>query len=212
MRTTTSAPRPHAGRRRCAAILLGWFPAVAGVPATAGAEPTEPAADSSAAESQLALYEETHPYLYDEFSAGEGGTGGIDELEEIERPEVAIADTVRFDVPFAFVRGHTNALEDRIGLRLGTGFTTLGAWATGAGGDPYGASYDFDLMSAWTLVGRGTADTGVLVATVEYRDAFTDDPASALGGRAWNADQPGQRLQRPRVGPARRLLAAAVLR
>ena len=53
--------------------------------------------------------------------------------------------------------------------------------ASGAG-DPNGAAGDFDLVSAWTLVGRGTPNTGVLVASVEYRNAYTDQPPSALGG------------------------------
>ena len=33
---------------------------------------------------------ESQPYLYDEFSPGEGGTSGIDDLDEIDRPETPI--------------------------------------------------------------------------------------------------------------------------
>jgi hypothetical protein len=124
---------------------------------------------------------ESQPYLYDEFSPGEGGTSGIDDLVEIDRPETPITDTIRFDTPFAFARRKFDALDEKIGLRLGVAFTALGMQASGAG-DPNGAAGDFDLVSAWTLVGRGTPNPGVLVASVEYRNAYTDQPPSALGG------------------------------
>ncbi len=125
-------------------------------------------------------YEKSHPYLYDEFSPGEGGTSGIDDLDEIDRPEYSIGDTARFDSPLGFVRNKFDALYDKTGLRLGVAFTALGAWTSGAG-DPNGAAGDLDLLSAWTLVGRGTPNTGVLVATAEYRNELSDQPPSALG-------------------------------
>jgi porin len=126
-------------------------------------------------------YRESHPYLYDQFSPGELGTSGIDELEEIDRPETAVVDTRKLDSPLSYLRGKLDTLADKTGLRLGLAFTALGTQASGAG-DPSGAAGDLDLLSAWTLVGRGTPNTGVLVATAEYRGALgTDDPPSALG-------------------------------
>ena len=149
--------------------------------AAIGAASAQQVADHSSAPAQLYVdYQKTHPYLYDEFSAGETSTSGIDDLDEIDRPEISIGDTARFDSPLGFVRNKFDALYDKTGLRLGVAFTALGAWTSGAG-DPNGAAGDLDLLSAWTLVGRGTANTGVLVATAEYRNAITDQPPSALG-------------------------------
>jgi hypothetical protein len=105
------------------------------------------------------------PYLYDQFSPGEGATSAIDDLIEIDRPETPITDTATFDTPFAFARRQFDALNEKTGLRLGIAFTALGAQASGAG-DPGGAAGDFDLVSAWTLLGRGTPNTGILVASV----------------------------------------------
>ena len=65
-------------------------------------------------------------------------------------------------------------------MRLGFAATALGLTANGAD-DPSGSAYDLDFMSAWTLVGRGTPDTGVLVVTGEFRDQMGSDPASAVG-------------------------------
>jgi porin len=151
--------------------------------ATAATASAQSTTDLSADAAQVYRdYEKSHPYLYDKFSPGEGGTSGIDDLDEIDRPETPIRDTKTLDMPFAWARSRFDALHENTGLRLGVAFTALGAWASGAG-DPSGASYDLDLLSAWTLVGRGTPNTGTLVATVEYRDAIGDDPASSLGSQ-----------------------------
>jgi len=144
-----------------------------------GAALAQSTADRSKEEESL-LYQKLHPYLYDEFSPGEGSTSGIDELKQIDKPEIPIGDTTKLDAPLAFARRAFDTLDEQTGLRLGVAFTALGAWASGES-DPSGASYDLDLLSAWTLVGRGTPNTGVLVATAEYRNAFTDEPPSALG-------------------------------
>ncbi len=124
----------------------------------------------------------THPYLNDEFSPGEGSESGIDDLEQIERPETPILDSDGFDGPLSWVRGKFDTLHARTGLRLGVAYTALGMAANGAN-DPNGAAHDLDLMSAWTLVGRDTPNTGVLVTTAEYRDEIGDDPASSVGPR-----------------------------
>jgi porin len=42
-------------------------------------------------------------------------------------------------------------------------------------------NHDLDVISSWTLIGRGTDDTGRLVATVEYRDKMGTQPPSVLG-------------------------------
>jgi len=190
---TTVALHANAFVHVCCAMLLRSALAVACALATAGAAPAQPTTDVST-DTDLSTntatntaqlyhdYQKSHPYLYDHFSPGEGGTSGIDDLDEIDRPETPITDTKTLDIPFAWARSKFDALHENTGLRLGVAFTALGAWASGAG-DPSGASYDLDLLSSWTLVGRGTPNTGTLVATVEYRDAIGDDPASSLGGQ-----------------------------
>jgi hypothetical protein len=160
----------------CTAVLLASSLASA-APDTAAAQTSEPVS----AEVQLQrAYFETHPYLNDEFSPGEGTESGIDDLDQIGRPETPILDTDGFDGPLSYVRGKFDALHERTGLRLGVAYTALGMAANGAN-DPNGAAHDLDLMSAWTLVGRNTPNTGVLVTTAEYRDKIGNDPASSIG-------------------------------
>jgi porin len=156
--------------------------AAACVAANIGTALAQSASDPSEENAQLYRdYRKSHPYLYDAFSAGADGTSGIDELDEISRPEIPVADTAKFDSPLSFARGKFDALYAKTGLRLGVAYTALGAWASGEG-KTNGAAGDLDLMSAWTLLGRGTPNTGELVATVEYRHEITDQPPSALGG------------------------------
>jgi len=166
--------------RLWAPFRLGYLAAAAYLLGAVGAALAQSTDDRAKEEDESRLYRETHPYLYDEFSPGEGGTSGIDDLKQIDKPEVSIADTAKLDAPLAFARRGFDSLYEQTGLRLGVAFTALGAWASGES-DPSGASYDLDLLSAWTLVGRGTPNIGVLVATAEYRNAFTDEPPSALG-------------------------------
>ena len=47
----------------------------------------------------------------------------------------------------------------------------------------YGAAGDLDLMSSWTLIGRGTKDTGRFVFTGEYRYQIGSQPPSRIGGQ-----------------------------
>jgi porin len=158
----------------CAANCIGW-----GLSATAE-EPADPPAEAVVPESEYEAYAESHPYLNDEFSPGEGGESGIDELERLAEPETSILDAVDYPGLSGLVRGRFDSLYRDTGLRLGLAATALGLTANGAD-DPHGSAYDLDFMSAWTLVGRGTPDTGVLVATAEFRDRMGSDPASAVG-------------------------------
>lgn len=142
--------------------------------------PLASAAAEEPTEAESKAYAESHPYLNDEFSPGEGGESGIDELERLEEPETPILDTGGFDGPSSFLRSKFDQIYKNTGLRLGFASTALGLSANGAG-DPSGSAYDLDFMSSWTLVGRDTPDTGVLVATGEFRDRMGSDPASAVG-------------------------------
>jgi hypothetical protein len=130
--------------------------------------------------SAFEAYAESHPYLNDEFSAGEGSESGIDELYKLTRPETPVLESDDFRGPSGLARREFDSLYQQTGLRLGFAATALGISANGAD-DPSGSAYDLDFMSAWTLVGRNTPDTGVLVATTEFRDRIGSDPASAVG-------------------------------
>ena len=148
----------------CAAICLGCV----------GSAAADPPAEAATPKSEFAAYAESHPYLNDEFSAGEGSESGIDELERLQEPETPLLDPA--DVhpgPSGWARGKFDSLYRETGLRLGFAATALGLWANGTG-DPDGSAYDIDFMSAWTLVGRGTPDSGVLVVTGEFRDAMEE--------------------------------------
>ena len=163
----------------CALAVIGSSIASAAPSADTAAPATEA---TTREQQQQRAYNASHPYLNDEFSPGEGSESGIDELEDVGRPETPILDTEGFDGPLSWVRGKFDALHARTGLRLGVAYTALGMAANGAN-DPNGAAHDLDLMSAWTLVGRDTPNTGVLVTTAEYRDEIGDDPAASVGPR-----------------------------
>ncbi len=137
-------------------------------------------AEAASQESEFEAYAESHPYLNDEFSPGEGGESGIDELDQLTEPEIPILDSDDYPGLSGVIRRKFDTLYRDTGLRLGFAATALGLNANGAD-DPRGSAYDLDFMSAWTLVGRDTPDTGVLVATAEFRDRMGSDPASAVG-------------------------------
>jgi len=143
-------------------------------------QPADPPAEAATAESEYEAYAESHPYLNDEFSPGEGSESGIDELDQLLEPETPILDSDDYPGLSGLVRRKFDSLYRETGLRLGFAATALGLTANGDD-DPHGSAYDLDFMSGWTLVGRDTPDTGVLVATAEFRDRMGSDPASAVG-------------------------------
>jgi porin len=162
--------------------LKQWF-ALAGVAICLGALHTAAAdapAEATTQQSEYEAYAESHPYLNDEFSAGEGSESGIDELERLQEPETPILDPVEYSGLSGLLRGRFDSLYRDTGLRLGFAATGLALKAYGAD-DPSGSAYDLDFMSGWTLVGRGTQDTGTLVVTGEFRDKLGTDPASRVG-------------------------------
>lgn len=153
-------------------LLAGLATSIAGVGSAS--------ADAAAEAAEYEAYAESHPYLNDEFSPGEGGEGGIDELENLQEPETPILDPVQYSGLSGLLRGRFDSLYQDTGLRLGFAATALALKAYGAD-DPSGSAYDLDFMSGWTLVGRGTQDTGTLVVTGEFRDKLGTDPASRVG-------------------------------
>lgn len=76
----------------------------------------------------------------------------------------------------------SQSLESRTGLRLGFAYTMLAQQATGGPGKRAGAAGDLDLLAKWTLLGRGTKNTGELVFAAEYRFQIGTATPSQLGG------------------------------
>lgn len=154
----------------CAGMFLGCV-------RLAAAEST---AETATQKSEFEAYSDSHPYLNDEFSPGEGSESGIDELERLQEPETPILDPVEYSGLSGLLRSRFDSLYRDTGLRLGFAATGLALKAYGAD-DPSGSAYDIDFMSGWTLLGRGTQDTGTLVVTGEFRDKIGTDPASRVG-------------------------------
>lgn len=116
-------------------------------------------------------------------SPGDSAEGILSTLEEGAALHEGAFEARWFEQPLGWASRQTDALEEKTGLRLGVAHTLLFQQATEGDGDLYGGSGDLDLMASWTLVGRGTEDTGRLVAGTEYRYRIGSQPASALGGQ-----------------------------
>jgi porin len=101
-------------------------------------------------------------------------------LEGADEAELGAFEARWFEQPLDWLSRQTDALEEKTGLRLGMAYTMVFQQATEGDGDLYGGSGDLDLMASWTLVGRGTENTGRLVAGAEYRFRIGSQPASAL--------------------------------
>lgn len=80
-----------------------------------------------------------------------------------------------------YLHGKLQDLDDATGVRIGTAYTMLFAHASGGPGDRYGGAGDFDLMTSWTAIGRGTPNTGRLVFDIEDRFEIGSQTPNALG-------------------------------
>lgn len=118
----------------------------------------------------------------DSWNPAEGPDATLAELDRIEKTRRGMIDPGPLGAPFDAADKLFGGIDDAIGLRFGVAYTMLFQQASGGPGDRYGGSGDLDLMSSWTLLGRGTENEGRLVFTGEYRFAIGDQPASALGG------------------------------
>lgn len=113
---------------------------------------------------------------------GESATSATNELEEMYMPHFGTLDLGKAEYPLDWLTRELTRLEAETGLRFGMAYTMLFQQASGGPGRRYGASGDLDLMTSWTLLGRGTKDTGRFIFTGEYRHAIGPQPASRLGG------------------------------
>lgn len=120
------------------------------------------------------------PFEY-EFSPGDGPESEGFELDEMSRRRRGIFDLGGMNAPFDALRGGLNDLYEKTGLRVGFAYTMLLQQASGGPGERTGAAGDLDFITRWTLVGRGTKNTGTLAFDGEYRFKIGDEPPSALG-------------------------------
>ena len=159
------------------ALLAGVGSAVSGQTTNATAPPTDSAQQANAADGPT-LTLEYKPY--EEWTEGETPTSTTNELDEIYRPKDGTLDVAAVDGPIDRILAATASLEESTGLRLGFAYTTIFQQASGGPGRRRGASGDLDIMGAWTLVGRGTANTGQIVFSFEERHNIGPEPASNL--------------------------------
>jgi hypothetical protein len=116
-------------------------------------------------------------------NAGQPPTDTLQELREIETARQGTVDVPEAERPFEFLARKSSELEDAIGLKLGFAYTMLFQQASGGPGNRSGAAGDIDLLARWTVLGKGTKDTGQFVFASEYRFQIGSQPPSALGGQ-----------------------------
>ncbi|TSA32972.1 MAG: hypothetical protein D4R65_08575 [Verrucomicrobiaceae bacterium] len=131
------------------------------------------------------------PTIYDiestnfdaDFSPGESTTNTPAELDEIYAPNDGYLDSYGVNRPLDLLIAPLDSLYEKTGLRIGVANTMLFMQPIGGQSSRYGAAGDLDLMSSWTLIGRGTKDTGRFVFTGEYRYQMGSQPPSRIGGQ-----------------------------
>lgn len=137
--------------------------------AGASGEPTASSSTTSAGmeETDGEVSPEYMPYLGS--FGGEALTSTPYELDEIFRPRRGVLDMPVLDRPFDRFVEWSSELEADTGLRVGVAYTMVFQQATGGPGTRSGAAGDFDIFGTWTLLGRGTKNTGTLVVSGENR-------------------------------------------
>ncbi|TVQ33867.1 MAG: hypothetical protein EA376_01135 [Phycisphaeraceae bacterium] len=119
---------------------------------------------------------------YQRWVPGESPASATSELDAIYKPAEALLEAPPLDGPIDRFLEATASLEEATGLRLGFAYTMIFQQASGGPGRRRGASGDFDIIGAWTLLGRDTPDTGTLVFSFEERHKIGPLSANALRG------------------------------
>jgi len=102
------------------------------------------------------------------------------ELDELFEPHTAMFKLDFIDGPINFLLDKQKALEEATGLRVGFTYTQLYQVASNGPGTRSAGSGDADFMFDWTLLGRGTEDTGRFFFSMEERFKAGPIPASQL--------------------------------
>lgn len=161
------------------AATLADPPASAPAEFTEVTETTVPALESP---SNVGIDFHFNPFHYETaFSPGENETSPTVEMDEIDSEHTALLNIPFLDAPFKAGQNVLGDLEDATGLRVRFAYTMLFQQASNGPGDRSAGAGDLDIMAAWTLLGRGTADTGRLIVTGEYRFGMGNITPNALG-------------------------------
>lgn len=102
------------------------------------------------------------------------------QLEIIRRDPANWLNIAPEDEWLNLIRDPFRSLDEAHGLAITGAYTMLFQQASGGPGDRNGASGDMDLFMKWTLLGRGTKDTGTFVFAAEHRHALGPNPPSEL--------------------------------
>lgn len=188
MRHINDTRLPAREARIAMSVMVGALASIGGAAfaqdAPAGPSAPPPPAEKAPGESAPAESELLEAALgldeY-EYSPGENPEAPLEEIDE-----AAGARTGMFSVPgltplIESWRQGLDELHSKTGFRFALAYTTLLQQTTNGGKDSTGFSGDLDLMTDWTLIGRGTANTGRLIATFEYRHQIHFQPPSFIG-------------------------------
>lgn len=118
-----------------------------------------------------------------DFSPGESTTNAEAELEEIYAANENYLELLDIKSPLDLLANPFEELYRKTGLRFGVANTMLWLQPIGGQSERSGFGGDLDFISSWTLLGRGTLDTGRLVFTGEYRYPIADQAPSFVGGQ-----------------------------
>lgn len=158
------------------ACVCSWLIADASLAQDASppSPPGSPPADATGADRRLHFDSPENWYDLDAPTATEY------ELDEIFAPHTAMFDVPLIDGSINRLLDRQRKLEEDIGLRVAFAYTHVFQQASGGPGRRWGSSGDADLLFDWTLVGRGTEDTGRLVFSIEERFQAGAMPPSQL--------------------------------
>jgi len=101
-------------------------------------------------------------------------------VQDIFTPHKGHLNVDPLEDPQDFLAKQAEVLSEASGLRLALAYTMPFMQATGGPGDRYGGAGDLDLMSVWTLLGRGGKNTGDLIVSGEYRFSIGSQPPSDI--------------------------------
>ena len=106
------------------------------------------------------------------------------ELDEVfSAPRRGYLHLPRVSKPFGYVFDRLEDLDRSAGVRIATAYTMLFQGLSGGPWEQYGGAGDFDLMTSWTAVGRGTENPGRVVFTIEDRFEIGGRTPNSLGGQ-----------------------------
>ncbi|HEU4680001.1 MAG TPA: carbohydrate porin [Terrimicrobiaceae bacterium] len=172
-----------APREFCAVLSALAIGALGIVPAHAQQNAGERAAQRAGTENHMtdrpSFHDIESSVLDADFSPGEATTNTPAELDEIQAARFSYLDLPVVARPLDHLAKALRKVNEGIGLRLGVAYTML--YLQPSGGHGYGAAGDLDFLASWTLIGRGSEDTGRAVLTTEYRFKMGDQPPSAVG-------------------------------